>query len=474
VRGIELLFHSEARCLPRSHAMNKRARWILKALAVLSCPANVLLSHAQTEPEAARLAVPRTSGVPEIHYTLGAPVTFATHSALAGFGFTWGPSDGTFGAIPAGGGGYTFYGTAHSSSACVTPAVAGAFTFTGTLDHVSGSSCKRLFGPGDGPAGWAFDKDYAGGGQVVRFLSGGKSGWLMPFHAEFHWQNLSNPPSYECAAGAATSLVPCFYSSIGLAVSTDDGKTFEVAGQVIQPSEPLSVFQGGGRNMAVGYGSLLVADANGRHLENPPASPSSAYFYLLYSDLLTVAPGACANNLCLAVARAPYADVVAAALSGDPHRVAGLFRKYDGASPDSWTQPATAYVAGDPEPDLSGTAGKYAPLWTNEPASSPDVLYDGAFDVYLAVYLSSGGFKVRASNDLIHWSRPIGPTYSETGRSLFYPTLIGETGDPNVGGPAPRVYLSSFPTGSFPDYTTQVFESVPLALSPTRTLPFRH
>ena len=61
-------------------------------------------------------------------------------------------------------------------------------------------------------------------------------------------------------------MVPCFYSSIGLAVSTNDGGTFRVAGQIVQPSEPLSVFEGGGNNMAVGYGSLLVADANGKHL----------------------------------------------------------------------------------------------------------------------------------------------------------------------------------------------------------------
>ncbi len=109
--------------------------------------------------------------------TFGSPVTFATHAELAGYGFSWGPSDGTFGAIPTSGSDYTFYGTAGAAASCTgTPNVNGAFTFTGTLDHVAGSSCRRLFGPGDGPAGWVFDKDYAGGGQVVRFSSGGQSG----------------------------------------------------------------------------------------------------------------------------------------------------------------------------------------------------------------------------------------------------------------------------------------------------------
>ncbi|HXY54389.1 MAG TPA: hypothetical protein VEM40_06940 [Nitrospirota bacterium] len=38
----------------------------------------------------------------------------------------------------------------------------------------------------------------------------------------------------------------------------------------------------------------------------------------------------------------------------------------------------------------------------------PEVLYDSAFDVYLAVNQSSGAIEVRASYDLIHWSGPIG------------------------------------------------------------------
>jgi hypothetical protein len=64
-------------------------------------------------------------------------------------------------------------------------------------------------------------------------------------------------------------------------------------------------------------------------------------------------------------------------------------------------------------PDLSGTAGKNAPLWTDEAVGS-EVIYDRSFDMYLAVYQtglfpgSDAGFKVQASNDLIHWSEPIG------------------------------------------------------------------
>jgi hypothetical protein len=400
-----------------------------------------------------------TPAIPSIVGTFGLPATFATHTQLAGYGFLWGPSDGQFGAIPASSMTYTFLGSAASTSSCAgTPNVNGEFSFVGTLDQVTGSNCTRLFGPGDGPAGWIFDRDYAAGGQVVSFVSGTMSGWLIPFHGEVHWVNPSTATG-KCNVGNTSSEVPCFYGAVGLAVSIDGGKTFKVAGQILQPSQPMSVFTGGGTNMPVGYGSLVVADANGKHLDNPPADPSVAYFYLFFSDSLPGLPGACANYNCMGVARALYADVIAAALSGDPHKVATVFHKYDGTSPDPWTRPATSDT-----PDLSGTAGRYAPLWTDEPGYDPEVLYDSAFDLYLAVYQTGAGIRVRASSDLIHWSGAIG-AYSEPGRTLFYPTLMGETGDPATGGPAPLVYFSSFPTGSFPDYKTSVFERVQLTLS---------
>ncbi len=72
---------------------------------------------------------------------------------------------------------------------------------------------------------------------------------------------------------------------------------------------------------------------------------------------------------------------------------------------------------------------------------------------------------MRSSTDLLHWSEPIGAAYQESGRTLYYPTFLGEGDDPIIGGPAPRVYFSSFPNGSFPNYTTAIFESVPLTLS---------
>ncbi len=228
----------------------------------------------------------------------------------------------------------------------------------------------------------------------------------------------------------------------------------------MQPSEPLSVFTGGGKNMPVGYGSLIVADVNGKHLDNPPTEVNAAYFYLFFTDFWPGLPGVCATAPCIGIARARYADVITAALSGDPHRVAKVFHKYDGASLDAWTQSATSDT-----PDESGMTGRYLPLWTDEAGVQFSVIYDRSVDAYLAVFQSRRGLEVRASQDLIHWSEAIGNPFQEVGRVAYYPALIGEGGDPTIGGPAPRVYFTSFPVGAFPNYKTSIFENVPLLLS---------
>lgn len=126
--------------------------------------------------------------------------------------------------------------------------------------------------------------------------------------------------------------------------------------------------------MPVGYGSLIVADEHGRYLDNPPLVPREAYFYLIFSDQLaagTNGVGTCAGVNCMGIARARYEDVIRAALSDDPHRVAKLFHKFGGSFPGTWEQPATSDT-----PDLSGMAGSFAPLWTDGGAYQGSVIYD--------------------------------------------------------------------------------------------------
>jgi uncharacterized protein (TIGR03437 family) len=406
-------------------------------------------------------AVAQNPATPVLSATFNAPATFATHAQLASYGFSWGPSDGHFGAIPSGTGNYTFYATAGSSATCAgTPNAAGVYTFSGTLNGLTGSPCKRLFGPGDGPAGWVFDKNYAGGGQVLPFSSGGKTGYLMSFHGEYQWST-QGTPNHLCYN------VPCFYSGLGLAVSLDGGKTFQIAGQIFQPVQPLSAFLGSTSNYGPGYGSLIVADVNGKHLDNPPPDPTSAYFYLFFADWEPSLPGSCAYWNCMGVARAKYSDVIAAATSGNPNQVATVFKKYDGASPDPWTQPATSNT-----PGLSSTSGSFAPLWTNQ-FGDDGVIYDKALDLYIAVLQDNdnNALWLRASSDLLHWSEPFA-MYTQPGRELWYPMLVGETGDPTIGGPALRIYYSNFPAKQFPDWTLATLEEVTVSFSTHPPPPF--
>ena len=407
---------------------------------------------------------PPAPTTPTLTYTASAPTVFMRQQELWGYGFQWGPSDGPFGAIPLGEDRYRFFGAAGGGRRCPPTAwKEGVFSFTGTLDRVTGGDgCRILIGAGDGPSGWLFNANYSGGGQLIRFAAHGQSGWLMTFRGEYHWKNPASPNGLCEGGGAAfAGGVPCYYSTLGLAVSTDGGKTFKVAGESLQLTDPLSASKGGSVNRNIGYGSLIVADANGKHLDNPPPDPKTAYIYLMFVSSGKDLPGRCTIAQCPGLARAHYEDVVSAVLSGHPHAVARLFRKYDTTSPDPWGQPAT----GD-APDLSMGGGTFSPLF---PANGFHmVIYDRAFDVYLGaviVYVAPGpGLSLRTSPDLIHWSEPIGPPIRDGQRALSYVTLLGETGDPTVSGGEPRLYFRSTEEGKA-TFRDSVFKVVRLKLS---------
>jgi hypothetical protein len=393
-------------------------------------------------------AAAQSGSTPALNYVAGPPTVFATRAELDRYGFAGGPSDGGFGAIPAGNGTYTFFGHAGSSGACAgSPRNRGIFAFVGTLDHVTGSNgCRMVVGRGDAPSGWIFDANYVGGGQVIRFAAAGKTGWFMLVRGEVQWKNPSAPNNL-CRS------VPCYYASIGLAVSTDNGRTFRVAGEILQAAQAVSDFKDGGMNHEIGYGTLVVADAGGKHIDNPPPDPAAAYLYLFFMDTVPGLPG-----YFMGVARARYADVTAAVLSGDPHALAKVFRKYDATASDPWSQKGTSDT-----PDLSVPAGKNSPLWTDAQGGY-QVVYDRAFDTYLTVHSKGDGIELRASNDLLHWSGPIGALIGEPGRKLWFPNLLGETGDPIIAGAEPRLYFSSFPKDAYPNWKGSVFESMKLSL----------
>ena len=162
------------------------------------------------------IAAQSSNTPPVLSYVAGAPTTFAARADLDRYGFAGGPADGSFGAIPGRDGTYTFFGHAGSSAACAgSPRNRGIFAFVGTLDRVTGTNgCRMVVGHGDAPPGWIFDADYVGGGQTMRFAAAGKTGWFMLVRGEVHWRNPQTPNNL-CRS------VPCYYATIGLAVSSD-------------------------------------------------------------------------------------------------------------------------------------------------------------------------------------------------------------------------------------------------------------
>ena len=417
------------------------------------------------QPQIGRRPDERSTERKDLTYTLSSPTVFMVQQELWRYGFVAGPSDGPFGAIPLGQGRYRFLGTAWAGGKCPPDArKEGVFAFTGTLDRVTGGEgCRALFGKSDGPPGWLFNADYSGGGQVIPLEDHGKRAWLMTFRGEYHWKNPARADGL-CGGGANQAFaggVPCYYSTLGLAVSTDGGNTFRVAGESLQLTDPLTASKGTDTSRNIGYGSLVVADANGRYLSNPLQDPKKAYIYLFFDSSGQDLPGACTVAQCAGVARARYDDLVSAVLSGNPWAVAKLFRKYNSSSPDPWSQPGTGV-----SPDLSIGGGTFSPLYQGPGIGI--VIYDRAFDVYLGASISFAtghpAIVIRTSTDLIHWSEPIGPPIDDGKRAVSYFTMLGETEEPTIAGSEPRIYFMSTAEGKV-GFQNAVFKVVKVKLS---------
>ncbi len=128
-------------------------------------------------------------------FTVSDPTLFMDQQQLRSYGFAAGPSDGPFGAIQNGEGHYRFLGPAWGGNKCPPEARReGVFAFSGTLSRVTaGQGCRILFSGGDGPAGWIFNANYSGGGQIIPIAAKGNHGWLMSFRGEYHWKNPAIP-----------------------------------------------------------------------------------------------------------------------------------------------------------------------------------------------------------------------------------------------------------------------------------------
>jgi hypothetical protein len=447
---------------------------------------------------------------PTVVIDFGAPVTWATHAELSKW-FGFGIPDGSLGVIDTGAKSaagqeiFRYFGSGSS----VTSGLEGVYSMTGPFGSgmsiqswSSASSTTAYFGPNAaataGATGWMFDTYYAGGGQLVPFSYEGVSGYFMPYHGEYH------PPG--------SGPTGPFYGGLGLAVSTNAGASFHSIGQVIQMYPSLPEWQArldgeadaGTRQAPIGggYGSLVLADANGNYLPNPPPEADqadNAFFYLFYQDadfdpLAHGNPSNC-QYFCLAVARAPYLAVMSSLVTptvtpASASIVAGLFTKYTVASNGSaqWTQPGDSG-----RDDESEESGLFSALLPDQNASLASVLWDTVAGRYLMAFMASDtwtldneGICVRESSDLIHWSpgetAPSSPpdclaffqtpSSGTTHHTDIYPTLVGDTGSQLVGAGSPYVFFQNFVafkddagSDAFPDYATSELDYIPLLVT---------
>jgi hypothetical protein len=359
---------------------------------------------------------------------LGTENVLLTSGQMQAMGFSYGPVDGTLGAIVTAGT-YTLFGSANKTAG----AVQGAFAFAGSPTSITGSNLVPLLTDGADPNGYDFDKSYTGGGPVIPLYSGTTQvGYLMSYHGEFSCRAANGCSNANAAGGA-----PNFYSSLGLAFSTS-GAAFSKLGEVIQPYPTRQSVFAGNANLEVGGGAMMVADGNGNFIPNfaSLADKSAAYLYIFFSDEdASNAQAPCSQGIhCVGVARAAYNSVVTAAVGGDHAQFPALFRKY---YQGSFGEAATSLGN-----DQSSNSGHYTAVIADSAPLYPSVVYVTKTGWFLATY-STGNDRInfQTGADLLHWSGNIAAMQiSQSGWTLLEPSLLGESSDPMTSNGSPYVY----------------------------------
>jgi hypothetical protein len=396
-----------------------------------------------------------TSGGPDggVSFTItpGSEVTVATYAQRKALGFRFGFVDGVLGGLQEEGGSYEFFGsgdTWNDAATCPgTPGTQGAYRFGTQTDSITTNfGCTALLadrrgGPPltDGGVLGYFDRDYVGGGPVMRFTSGGRTGILMTYHAEFHW-------GPTCAGGA-----PCFYGTLGMAVSTDGGTTFESLGEIIQPytSRPELVAMGAIEN-AIGAGPFVLGDANAHPVDPATADPSTTYLYVFFPDM-DPAVQCGASTQCLAVARSLLSDVIAAALA---HTTPAFKKFYNGG----FTEPG---ASGDPNDAVN--SGHYTPILPVA-GFSPTALYDRTIKQVLLATGETDSMAIRASATLTSFPAATLTSVSDANLENRYPSLIGDDPDTMVGGASPYLFFTQVNPPGGP-WSGATFKNLQLAIT---------
>ena len=235
--------------------------------------------------------------------SLGTGRAVATFPEREALGFRFGFVDGVMGAVSMGDAGYVFFGSGRTefpeAGTCSgddsPPNTQGAYRFGVATDVITDNfGCGALIANGevvaDGGTQGPFDRDYVGGGPVLVVTSGGQRALVMTYHAEFHW-------------GPTCNGAPCFYGTLGMAASVDDGVTFAKLGEIVQPAISRAdwIATHAGASLSIGAGPFVLGDETGRPVDPATADPASTYVYVFFDDYDTTNAAPCGNQQCVGV-----------------------------------------------------------------------------------------------------------------------------------------------------------------------------
>jgi hypothetical protein len=395
---------------------------------------------------------PAMAAVATQELSAGNPINVATYAQRTDLGFRFGFVDGVMGGVRDNDS-YVFFGSAQTNAQCKgTPNTQGVYRLVPDPSDPTrdfSSNCKALLedSPGtpngsyDGP----FDRDYVGGGPALRIDStDGSRGILLVYHAEFHWGTAN-----QCGSA------PCFFGGLGMAISTDNGASFEKLGQIVQPYPSRSdwIQNNSTRDLSIGDGPFVLGDASAHAVDPRNANPDDTYIYVYYIDQDDSA--GCGTNECLAVARALESDVIAAAFAHNTDAVPGLFKKY---YQGSFSEPAATG-----RPNNLTPSGHFTSVMKG--GFSPSALYDSDLGQVILATQDGNAIALRASSDLTDWSAPPVATVDDGPNYVRYPSLIGDV-EANVGGANPLLYYTYVAPGSGASWPLSTFRARRLNVRP--------
>jgi hypothetical protein len=295
---------------------------------------------------------------------------------------------------------YLFFGSdggCHKDCSSKTPRSGSITVSSGTLDHPLG---EPLDDPNPPPYEFLLPTsynlpdyiDYVGGGPVYRVPDGepGAGTLLLIYHAE----RPANP----------------FWSWLGLAKSTDEGKTWHDLGLIISGTHPYNP-----------NGALDIGDGTPLVFTDPVTKKK--FFYVYFGTETTY----------LSVARAPYEELLTAAYM-DLKTLRDLFHKYYNSQ---WDQPG-----------MGGNASELFPDVTGETDGDPEMYWSDYRQRIVAIMDNRQYIAYGESVDGLTWP-PMQPILGKNPQTAIYGNAIatGLGPDPNILGDTFYTYYTDWPKG---------------------------